>query len=181
MVNINELSDRIYKQNKQVGWWDGKQCLYTKLMLDITEVAEATEGYRKDLNDDKLGHRMMEEVELADTMIRTLDLGGYLHTYVHHKCVNNLVATYRHQMHDFTVGRMQLEICTCITEWGKSMDSPLKSKHNALYTNLVCCIVAVAELRGFDLWGAVDEKLAFNATRADHTREERAKKHGKKI
>jgi hypothetical protein len=34
------------------------------------------EGYRKNLMDDKLKHRKMMEVELADVIIRTLDLAA---------------------------------------------------------------------------------------------------------
>ena len=34
---------------------------------------------------------------------------------------------------------------------------------------------------GYDLGGAVEEKLAYNKTRPDHTREARAKEGGKKI
>lgn len=49
-----------------------------KLMLVVTEVAEAMEGHRKGLPDDKLPHRSMLEVELADTVIRCFDLAGGL-------------------------------------------------------------------------------------------------------
>jgi len=47
-----------------------------KLMLIVSEVAEAMEGHRKNLNDDKLPHRKMLEVELADAVIRIFDLAG---------------------------------------------------------------------------------------------------------
>lgn len=47
-----------------------------KLMLIVSEVAEAMEGHRKNLMDDKLPHRSMVEVELADTVIRIFDLAG---------------------------------------------------------------------------------------------------------
>ena len=47
-----------------------------KLMLVVSEVAEAMEGYRKNLMDDKLPHRSMVEVELADVIIRVFDLAG---------------------------------------------------------------------------------------------------------
>lgn len=47
-----------------------------KLMLIVSEVAEAMEGHRKGLMDDKLPHRTMFEVELADAMIRIADLAG---------------------------------------------------------------------------------------------------------
>ncbi len=47
-------------------------------MLIVSEVAEAMEGHRKNLMDDKLPHRSMLEVELADVLIRIGDLAGAL-------------------------------------------------------------------------------------------------------
>ena len=68
------------------GWWvnpktgesvkDNPMCFSQKLMLIVTEVAEAMEGDRKNLCDDKLPHRAMREVELADAIIRIYDLAG---------------------------------------------------------------------------------------------------------
>lgn len=49
-----------------------------KLMLIVSEVSEAMEGDRKSLMDDKLPHRLMTEVELADAVIRIFDLAGGL-------------------------------------------------------------------------------------------------------
>ena len=48
------------------------------LALIHSEISEAMEGHRKNLMDDKLPHRKMIEVELADAMIRIHDLAGYL-------------------------------------------------------------------------------------------------------
>lgn len=42
-----------------------------------SEVSEAVEAARKDLNDDKLTHRSGFEVELADAIIRIMDVAGY--------------------------------------------------------------------------------------------------------
>jgi NTP pyrophosphatase (non-canonical NTP hydrolase) len=81
-----------------------------KLMLVVSEIAEAMEGHRKGLQDDKLPHRQMIEVELADAVIRIADLAGGL---------------------------------------------------------------------GLDLGGAIEEKLAFNAQRADHKPEARKALGGK--
>jgi NTP pyrophosphatase (non-canonical NTP hydrolase) len=46
------------------------------LMLCVSELAEAMEGHRKNLLDDKLPHRTMFEVELADAVIRIFDIAG---------------------------------------------------------------------------------------------------------
>ena len=81
-----------------------------KLMLIVSEVAEGMEGHRKNLADDKLPHRPMIEVELADAVIRIFDLAG---------------------------------------------------------------------AKGYDVAGALAEKMAFNALRPDHKREARAAAGGK--
>jgi len=67
-------------------WWvdpktgvdprDNPMCFSNKLMLIVSEVAESMEGDRKKLMDDKLPHREMREVELADALIRICDLAG---------------------------------------------------------------------------------------------------------
>lgn len=49
------------------------------LCLIHSEISEAMEGYRKGLMDDKLPHRTMLEVELADALIRICDMAGGLH------------------------------------------------------------------------------------------------------
>lgn len=82
---------------KQAGWWTDlatgadMTCQYRVpmaeksprnigelLMLIVSEVAEAMEGARKGLMDDKLPHRPMLEVELADAVIRIFDTAGGL-------------------------------------------------------------------------------------------------------
>lgn len=47
-----------------------------RLMLIVSELAEAMEGFRKGLRDDKLPHRDMAEVELVDALIRIFDFAG---------------------------------------------------------------------------------------------------------
>lgn len=78
---INTLSDEIYESNYTAGWWsdcDNPLCVPTKLLLIHSEISEAMEGDRRGLMDDKLPHRPMLEVELADAVIRILDLAGAL-------------------------------------------------------------------------------------------------------
>lgn len=84
---INQLAFDIYQNNREVGWYKDFEGLEDKpffplillgrLMLQVTELSEAAEGIRKNLMDDKLPHRTMEEVEMADAIIRILDHCGY--------------------------------------------------------------------------------------------------------
>lgn len=80
---INELADIIHTDS--LPWWTDidtgellKRNVGELLMLTVSELSEAMEGHRKGLMDDHLPHRKMIEVELADAMIRILDLAGGL-------------------------------------------------------------------------------------------------------
>lgn len=75
-MNLNELAADIHHRNAH--WWRVPRNKGELLMLIVTEISEAMEGERKQLMDDKLPHRRMAEVELADALIRILDYAaGY--------------------------------------------------------------------------------------------------------
>lgn len=113
---LNSYAKRCHDAN--LTWWHDPATGQPKernkgelLMLMVSELAEAMEGERKGLMDDKLPHRRMAEVELADCLIRIFDYAGAY---------------------------------------------------------------------GYDLDGAFEEKMQYNAKRADHRPEERLKEGGKK-
>lgn len=93
---IETLQRKIHQGNVNAGWWTdldtlqslaeecrirtrfGKALVAEKLVLIHSEISEAMESARKNLKDDKLPHRSGVEVELADAVIRILDLAGAL-------------------------------------------------------------------------------------------------------
>lgn len=110
------LQNLCHSASARAGWWkpgDTENALMfsNKLCLIHSEISEAMEGDRKGCPDDKLPHRPMREVELADALIRIFDLAGAY---------------------------------------------------------------------GLDLAGALVEKMAYNAHRADHKPENRAAAGGKR-
>ena len=74
--SINGIVNLCHGLAKDAGWHDKPREIGTCLMLIVSEIAEAMEGDRKNLMDDKLPHRKMLEVELADAVIRIFDLAG---------------------------------------------------------------------------------------------------------
>jgi NTP pyrophosphatase (non-canonical NTP hydrolase) len=116
--SLNDYAAIVHRANRK--WWidvrDGVTPLIRNkgelLALIHSEISEALEGERKNLMDDKLPHRKMAEVELADALIRILDYSAGF---------------------------------------------------------------------GYDIEGAFREKMAYNATREDHTHEARKIAGGKQF
>ena len=96
-LGLNFLSQEIHERNVKAGWWtdlktgedlrgfkedhepvyaNAKRDLLNLLCLVHSEISEACEGVRKNSMDDKLPHRKMFEVELADALIRIFDIAG---------------------------------------------------------------------------------------------------------
>lgn len=85
---ICQLVRTCHGASKAAGWWNDlhtgeplpltQERVGDKLMLIVTEIAEAKEGHRKDLMDTHLPDRKMIEVELADAVIRLADLAGVM-------------------------------------------------------------------------------------------------------
>lgn len=116
-MNLNDYAKICHEANSK--WWQDidtgapiKRNKGELLALVHSEISEALEGERKNLMDDKLPHRKMAEVELADALIRIFDYAAGF---------------------------------------------------------------------GYDLQGAFEEKMAFNATREDHKHEARRIAGGKQF
>jgi len=184
-MNYDRYAHKIYEWNKTVGWWDDPdRCLYQTLQLVSTEIAEATEGERKDLWDTHLPDRKMGEVELADALIRLLDFGAHLNLKFDWKVDGHGWAT-----EACTIGKKHLAINMCLMELVRAYvmfsDKGCAGEKEALmilfYSMTIQTIANVAESQGYNLEAATNDKMIYNTERLDHKRENRAASNGKKF
>lgn len=175
---INEYAAKVYAQNVAVGWWDNPdRDIFQTLQLVNTEIAEATEGDRKDLMDDHLPHRKMVEVELADTLIRLFDLAGRYGWKF-----DSSVSPLRGLVDAKSLAPRHFWLTASVIEigYGVTICGPESEVANKGYSICVSGALEIARFEGYDLQGAIDEKLEYNATRHDHKREVRAEFDGKR-
>lgn len=97
-LGLNLLSHQIHQNNLEKGFYEDNERIEKilgasdnelletykttffaqRIALIHSEASEALEGDRKDLQDDHLPQYKSKEVELADALIRILDLAGYM-------------------------------------------------------------------------------------------------------
>lgn len=87
-MNLNDLSDDIHQTAKSKGWWPENQNIPEKLAMIHSEVSEALDEYRNGnaLRTYYTTGQKPEGMpsELADIIIRTLDLAGFLEIDIAH-------------------------------------------------------------------------------------------------
>jgi hypothetical protein len=178
MRDFHALAANIHVRNRK--WWyteDGVLLIRDPgelFMLAVSEEAESMEGVRKSLMDDKLPHRLMEEVEQADTVIRLLDSSVGLNIGLDEDIIRQ-----RDQLTRKTKAANLLEIVKKIGRLDDAfLDGDIFIARACLSAAISLCYDYCAEY-GLDLDGAIDEKLAFNDNRADHTYEARKAAGGK--
>lgn len=178
IIDFNKLAVEIHAENKAKGWWDNPdRCVYETLQLVNTEISEATEGERRNLADDKLPHRKMGEVELADAVIRLLDMAGaYGWIYSGDEYV-----PWIDEMP--TVAGKHLWATDVVCQLGRNIRKFGKQggRLHIFYTGAINTLLRIGDDQGYDVMGALFEKREFNKTRKDHSREARAAADGKKF
>ena len=77
VAGYNALAEKIHNDNVAKGFWPEDKSTRNvgeALMLAVSELSEGLEAHRKDLNDDHLPQYKGLPVELADCVIRIMDL-----------------------------------------------------------------------------------------------------------
>lgn len=194
-IYLDAMAARIHAGNINAGWWTnirtGESLLGVDengvarrnfgelLMLVVSELAEAAEGAEGGLMDDKLTHRRMFEVELGDFIIRVLDIAGSRDFQIGSDYDNAALLNFGggydtcSTVNDFLM-RMVRYVST-------AMEADRKGRPGAsdALAHAVAGAAFLAARFGMDLEGAIEEKLAFNAERADHKVENRLADGGK--
>ena len=104
MSKLNDLRDVIHLTARRKGFWDNDRNLGEMLMLVVTELSEAMETHRKDGSIIPISNEIKEAMaemsdeefkehfvlvakdtfadEMADALIRIMDICGGLHIYI---------------------------------------------------------------------------------------------------
>lgn len=172
---------RVHEANKK--WWhdlDGnpiKRNRGEQAMLMASELAEAMEGVRKNLQDEHLPEFTSEEVEIADAIIRALD---YL--YGHNlPLIQEAVIGIEPIPENANTGALLLSLVENVTLIAKVyyMGRPVADEGYFVTVFLAKCFM-YAHHRKLRLVQAYNAKMAYNAVRVDHQLEHRKGVHGKK-
>lgn len=187
-AQIAALCTSVHADNVAAGWWSDlttgeriERNVGELLMLVVTELSEAADGLAGNLMDDKLPHRQMIEVELADTAIRIFDLGGGLDLNIDKRFVN-MGPTVLHGLYAICHTPNDY-LLTIIGHVSGAMEHHRKTRPEEMGRSLAIAlhgIFILGELLELDVMGAVAEKRLFNKTRQDHSREARLAADGKK-
>lgn len=177
-MNLIELQNKIHEQNREVGWWDEHRSFHTLTNLGVSEMSEAVEAHRKDLNDDKLTGYHGTPVEAVDGSIRTFDVLSWLgnDTFDPSEFAVEVIRR-KGKGVDFLVAFSTYLLSSAWESYELFNDkkNAMQFLRDALFVMFE--IVYQYELNPINL---IKEKMEYNKNRADHKRENRAKEGGKK-
>ena len=179
MIDENKLlkfATEVHELSLKQGWWKQYTTVWdrheTAMALVVSELCEGLEGVRKDLMDDHLPHHKNVDVELADALIRLLDMFMAYELEWGVQDFARLVESHvRH--YDNTSGYPEEMMI-----WLRWVISNRRSERSEVMLGIIFTL-ALAEHRGIDIMSIAREKFEYNKIRNDHKEAERAKKGGK--
>jgi len=186
-ARLLRLAVEIHADNVAAGWWSdlktGTSILETRnrpeiMMLVVSELSEASEGFRENAMDDKMPHLRMFDVELADAAIRLLDVLGADGAYSLMSQDESNWADY------FRFKDADVSLMMIVNHVSAALERYRKGQPNGYLDYLVGALLLtfnLAEAYHIDLFDVIEQKRAFNRNRADHKVENRLKEDGKKI
>ena len=202
---LNELLDEldfdlgiqheIHEISKQ--WWTDletckplKRCVYDIFNLIDSELSEAFEGYRKDLMDDHLPQYKMFDVEIADCLIRVLDLASGDNLDLREAYERGSTFTLKttcSQNKSEQIRRLHRYVASTFDDYedqktvGGEPPLPFLSGKAVEMLYLVKVILLTCFTYGIPINQICRDKMEYNKTRADHQIENRKKAGGKRI
>lgn len=178
-MNLNELRDKAYETAVKHGWHNESKSIEHFLCLVVSELMEAVEAYRKNKNSNRPKFRIeferyrnlvdeptrfrssyekcikdSVEDELADTVIRLLDLAGL-------KGVSM-------EMCDGLVDVKVEELKCTFTEFCLYLCSLLSRPEETLEDKInygIAALTKYAEQKGIDLMWHIEQKMKYNELR----------------
>lgn len=157
MIDLNELRNRAYATACMHGWHDEEHSDEHWLMMIITEVAEAVQADRK-------GEATHCDEELADVIIRCLDLAGLRDIYIDAENIKHFERFGYGRMPDW----MKNNFDSSFTEFSYLICRELSDLCESLKDKL-CSVIENIYLyckhRGIDIEYFIEQKMRYNETR----------------
>lgn len=188
---FNALAAEIHQSNIDAGWWklqkddsspEGISTIPRNigelLCLVHSEIDEGFEGFAHNLQDDKLPHLPMFDVEMADTCIRVFDILGWKKADI-----DSIIGTMAPPPNE-CMSEITLFLLLAHGAVSQAMEGYRKSNDedgNQALIALLRLLIDHADYNNCDLFSIIAEKRAFNANRPDHKLEARAAADGKKF
>lgn len=180
------LATEIHADNVAAGWWTdlhtGESILATRnrpeiMMLIVSELSEASEGFREGANDDKLPDLPMFDVELADAAIRLLDVLGAdgATTKSFEDCQHSWADYLRFKDADVSLMMIVNHVSAAMEHYRKGRTV----QYVEWLAGALLITIELAEAYNIDLFDIIEAKRAYNRQRADHKPENRRAAGGK--
>ncbi len=189
---LNDRCVEMHTASANAGWWPDEvtpELIATKLMLVVTELSEAHDGFVSGEKDQHLPHLDSFAVELADARIRIFDLCGKLELPIAWY-VERIRQAYEGEL---TVGDDgqplpsvvdEVQLIDVVGHISHAMEGLRKENSARVAYGLAGALYhidVIAETYRYDIEDITDQKRDYNAQRADHKPEARAAAGGKKL